>query len=184
VEQCCDTQKNSWAALLFFSEKNPVRQILVIGYGNPLRGDDGFGSLAAGYVEQRQLPGLEVIVSHQLNPELAELLHNRSHAIFLDAVAGDEPGALRATPVERCDLSSSAMHHFEPGSLLALSQAIYGEAPPATLITATARSFHHGAEITPEVQRAAVTAAEAIASAAASGTLDTKTLAATLRQVR
>jgi len=109
-----------------------VQRILVIGYGNPLRGDDGFGALAAGYVEKRQIPGVEVIVSHQLNPELAALLSISSHAIFLDAVAGDQPGTLRATPVEHCDLSSSGMHHFEPGSLLALAQAIYGQAPPAT----------------------------------------------------
>jgi len=174
-----------------------VQRILVIGYGNPLRGDDGFGGLAAGYVEKRQIPGIEVIVSHQLNPELAALLSISSHAIFLDAVAstptcatkapvggpgGDEPGTLRAAPVEHCDLSSSGMHHFEPGSLLALSQAIYGEAPPATLITATARSFHHGAEISPEVQQAAAKAAEAIASLATSGNLDSKILSTTLRR--
>ena len=161
-----------------------MQRILVIGYGNPLRGDDGFGGLAAGYVEKRKIPGVEVIVSHQLNPELAELLHNRNHAIFLDAVVGDEPGTLRATPVERCDLSSSGMHHFEPGSLLALSQAIYGQAPPATLITATARSFNHGTEIGPEVRQAAVKAAEAIASAANSGNLDSEILSTTLRECR
>ncbi|MGA2961445.1 MAG: hydrogenase maturation protease [Candidatus Korobacteraceae bacterium] len=161
-----------------------MRQILVIGYGNPLRGDDGFGGLAASYVEERQIPGLEVIISHQLNPELTELLHNCSHAIFLDAVAGDEPGTLRATPVEHCDLSSSGMHHFEPGSLLALSQAIFGQSPPATLITATARSFHHGDEISPEVRQAAATAAETIASLAASGNLDSEILSTTLRKLR
>ena len=71
-------------------ERESVQQILVIGYGNPLRGDDGFGGLAAGYVEKRQIPGLEVIVFHQLNPELAAVASNSSHAIFLDAVAGDE----------------------------------------------------------------------------------------------
>jgi Ni,Fe-hydrogenase maturation factor len=179
--------------------RNPVRQILVIGYGNPLRGDDGFGALAAGYVERRQIPGLEVIVSHQLNPELADLLHQSSYAIFLDAVAsappcatkspveghgGDQPGTLRATPVEHCDLSSGGMHHFEPGSLLALAQAIYGQAPPATLITATARSFHHGSEISAEVRQAAATAAEAIASAVTSGTFDSEILSIALRQHR
>ena len=161
-----------------------MQRILVIGYGNPLRGDDGFGALAAGYVEKRQIPGVEVIVSHQLNPELAALLSISSHAIFLDAVAGDQPGTLRATPVEHCDLSSSGMHHFEPGSLLALAQAIYGQAPPATLITATARSFHHGTEISTEVRQAAANAAEAIALLATSGNLDSEILSTTLRERR
>ena len=74
-----------------------MQKILVIGYGNPLRGDDGFGSLAASYVKERQIPGVEVIVSHQLNPEHAALLPESSHAIFLDAAVGDKPGTLRAT---------------------------------------------------------------------------------------
>jgi len=161
-----------------------VQQILVIGYGNPLRGDDGFGGLAASYVEERQIPGVEVIVSHQLNPEMATSLSNSSYAIFLDATVGDDPGTLRATPVEHCDLSSSGMHHFEPGNLLALAQAIYGQAPPATLITATARSFHHGPEICAEVRQAAAKAAEAIASAAASGNLDSEILSTILREHR
>jgi Ni,Fe-hydrogenase maturation factor len=179
-------------------KRNSV-QILVIGYGNPLRGDDGFGSLAASYVEERQIPGVEVIVSHQLNPEMATSLSNSSYAIFLDAVAStptcatqapvggrgeDEPGTLRATPVEHCDLSSSGMHHFEPGNLLALAQAIYGHAPPATLITATARSFHHGPEISAEVRQAAAKVAEAIASAAAAGNLDSEILSVILREHR
>ncbi len=161
-----------------------MRQILVIGYGNPLRGDDGFGSLAARYLEERRIPALEVVIFHQLNPELAELLQDRDHVIFLDAVAGADPGTLCATRVEPCDLSSSGMHHFEPGGLLALSRAIYGSAPTATLITAVAQNFGHGDEITPDVQQAAARAAEAIASAAASGTLDSETLAAALRERR
>ncbi len=161
-----------------------MRQILVIGYGNPLRGDDGFGSLAARYLEERRIPALEVAIFHQLNPELAEQFHGRDHLIFLDAVAGDEPGTLCATRVEPCDLSSSGMHHFEPGSLLAIARAIYGEAPPATLITATACSFDHGDEISRELREAAARAAEAIALAVASGTLDSETLAAALREHR
>jgi hydrogenase maturation protease len=158
-----------------------VQQILVIGYGNPLRGDDAFGGLAAEYVERLQIPGLEVIVCHQLNPELAAVLSKSSHAIFLDAVARDEPGTLTATPVESCDLSASGMHHFEPGSLLSLSQAVYGYAPPATLITAAAHSFHSGDKISEAVRQAAVKAAEAIASAAVSGNLDSQILSNVLR---
>jgi hypothetical protein len=52
------------------------------------------------------------------------------------------------------------------------------------LITATARSFHHGAEISAEVRQAAVKAAEAIASAAASGNFDSETLSTILRKQR
>ncbi len=162
-----------------------MQQILVIGYGNPFRGDDGFGGLAAGHVEERQIAGIKVVVSHQLNPELAELLSQSSYAVFLDAIISDDkPGTLSATSVEHCDLSTFGMHRFEPGSLLALSQSLYGQAPPATLITATARSFDHGDTISEEVRQAAVKAAAAIASVAASGNLNSEALASALRASR
>lgn len=172
-----------------------MRQILVIGYGNPLRGDDGFGGLAAGLLEARRIPGVKVVVSHQLNPELAALLTESSYAIFLDAVDGSSPasetshsqekqrlpGTLTAAPVENCDISISGMHHFEPGSLLALAKAVYGEAPPATLIAVTARSFDHSTEISDEVRRAAAKAAEAIAASIRAGKFDAEVLSAALR---
>jgi metal-dependent amidase/aminoacylase/carboxypeptidase family protein len=50
------------------------------------------------------------------------------------------------------------------------------------LITATARSFHHGPEIGAEVRQAAAKAAEAIASFATSGNLDSEILSTTLRR--
>ena len=43
--------------------------VLVIGYGSPLRGDDAAGPLAARQLAQR---GFEAIEAHQLTPELAE----------------------------------------------------------------------------------------------------------------
>ena len=45
---------------------------LVIGYGNPLRGDDGFGCSAAGLLAaDPRLDGATVLGRHQLTPELA-----------------------------------------------------------------------------------------------------------------
>jgi len=47
-------------------------RVLVIGYGNTLRGDDGLGQRAAEALAQRALPdGVEVLSCHQLTIELA-----------------------------------------------------------------------------------------------------------------
>jgi hydrogenase maturation protease len=106
-------------------ESANLQPIVVIGYGNTLRGDDGFGQLAAHLLEARQIQGLEVIASHQLNPELAAWLAEARFAVFLDATEGNEPGALQVTPVEPRDIGpSGATHHFEPGTLLALARAV------------------------------------------------------------
>jgi hydrogenase maturation protease len=160
-----------------------LQPILVIGYGNSLRSDDGFGPLAAHLVEERALPGLEAVISHQLNPELAASLAEVAFAVFLDAIEGAEPGILTVAAVEHCKLAPSATaHHFEPGTLLALAKAVYGKSPEAVLITATARSFEHGEEMSPEVRQAAAQAAEAVASLAAAGRLNHEMLRKALRQ--
>lgn len=59
---------------------------LIIGYGNPLRGDDGLGwhvaqRLAAVLPQHRA----RIEVCHQLTPELAEPISRADLVIFIDA---------------------------------------------------------------------------------------------------
>jgi hydrogenase maturation protease len=156
-------------------------RVLVIGYGNPLRGDDGFGRLAAELIAQRNIPDVEVIVAHQLGPELAAALKAADHAVFLDAEHADGTGALRAAAVEPRGMSpASITHHFSPGGLLALTRAVYGRAPAATMVTAAAGAFGHGAELSVEIRAAAATAAEVIARLAVEECLGAVALQAAL----
>jgi hydrogenase maturation protease len=152
-------------------------RILIIGYGNTLRGDDGFGPLAAEHVAARAPPGVEVMSVHQLGPELALDIRAADLVVFLDAAHGPDPGRLASVPVVMRDLSpSSITHRFDPAGLLALTCAVYGRAPAATLITAAAADFAHGEAISAEVRNAAKRAAEVIVQLAESGRLDTQTL--------
>ena len=156
--------------------------ILIIGYGNTLRGDDGFGPLAARLLEERAIPGVEVIIAHQLNPELAASLAEARFAVFIDATEGSTPGAITVTSVELRDIGpSGATHYFEPGTLLALAKFVYGQAPEAVLITAVARSFEHGEEISSEMREAARRVVDAVANLAASDRLDYDSLREALR---
>jgi len=159
-----------------------LQPILIIGYGNSLRGDDGFGPLVGRLLEERGIPGVEVIIAHQLNPELAASLAEARFAVFIDATEGNAPGAIAVTSVELRDIGpSGTTHHFEPGTLLALAKFVYGRAPEAVLITAVARSFEHGTEISPEMREAARTVVDAVANLAASDRLDYETLREALR---
>jgi len=45
--------------------------ILLIGYGNELRGDDAIGPLVARALAELRLPGTQVLALTQLTPELA-----------------------------------------------------------------------------------------------------------------
>ena len=63
---------------------------LIIGYGNPLRGDDGVGwevasRLAATIPEE----AAHIMTVHQLTPELAESVSEAELVIFIDASDGE-----------------------------------------------------------------------------------------------
>src|SRR5208282_1087020 len=107
---------------------------LVIGFGNPLRQDDGIGWRAAELLEQLLSPGdAEIIQCHQLTPELAASFEDASIVIFLDAASDREPGAISTEPV-RAESTIVWSHYLSPGQLLGLSEQLGGKAPPAFLI--------------------------------------------------
>jgi hydrogenase maturation protease len=107
---------------------------LIIGYGNPLRQDDGIGWRAAELLEQTLPAGsAEIIQCHQLTPELAANLEDASVVVFLDAACDQEPGAISSVPVQ-AEGAVVWSHYLTPGQLLSLSEQLGGKAPPAFLI--------------------------------------------------
>jgi len=65
--------------------------VLVIGYGNDLRGEDCAGRLAAESISQWDCPDVEAMSLHQLGPELAWNIAASRLVIFVDAFAADLP---------------------------------------------------------------------------------------------
>jgi len=121
-------------------------KVLIIGYGNPLRSDDGFGWHASRLIA-RELAGhdVEVITCHQLTPELAEPLSQSSQAIFIDADAEGEPGEIHSREVlPQAPTSSALTHTCSPAGLLASAAQLYGRSPQAVLITVSAQAFDFG----------------------------------------
>jgi hydrogenase maturation protease len=111
---------------------------MVVGYGNPLRGDDAFGFLAAERL--RSLihgPEVEVLALHQLAPELMEPLARAELAIFIDASAGPPRSGGVAGP-------ASLTHHQTPESLASGARALYGSAAKIVLLTHPGANFGFG----------------------------------------
>ena len=62
-----------------------MTDLLVIGYGNDLRSDDGAGRAVAEMVSDLDLPGVEVRTMSQLTPELSLAITGRAKVVFVDA---------------------------------------------------------------------------------------------------
>jgi hydrogenase maturation protease len=127
--------------------------ILIVGYGNPLRGDDAFGwRVAARLLELPPDPSVEILCLHQLTPELMDPLSRADFAIFIDAAASGEPGAIVERRIDPEPAASAAFtHHATPEALLAGTRALYSRAPEAVMISVAGADFSLGAELSPAV---------------------------------
>jgi hydrogenase maturation protease len=118
-------------------------KILILGYGNPLRGDDGFGCEAARRLAAAiQDPRVDIRELHQLTPELAEPVSRAARVIFIDAARESPPGELRCEQVN-VEKAGAFTHHLTPAALLACARELYGRAPEAILFTAAGACFDY-----------------------------------------
>ena len=132
--------------------------ILIMGYGNPMRGDDALGPLAAETLRQRFAGQDDVHVRavHQLTPDLAEQLAAYDMAVLIDArhaapegqVFLEEVGAAAQAP------SGAFSHYVTPGELLQVTETLYGVRPRLVLAGITATAFDVGQPLSAAVQEA------------------------------
>ena len=133
---------------------------LIIGYGNPLRGDDGVGWRVAAALPDG---AADVLTVHQLTPELAEPIGRAEAVVFVDAAAEGPAGAVRCWALEGVGSppASQGSHLTTPDALLSLAAALYGRRPPAHIVTIAGQSFELSETLTPAVE-AAIPAALAL----------------------
>jgi len=123
-------------------------RLLIVGYGNPLRGDDGVGWRVADQLAKFVGESAQVLAVHQLTPELAEPISEVDLVIFVDASYDGEPGtwtceSIRPNP----NGPDSFTHYFTPMSLLSYARAVFNASPKALLISVAGSSFDCGKEL-------------------------------------
>lgn len=128
--------------------------LLVIGYGNPLREDDGLGWRVAEELQTCR-PEAAVLVCQQITPELAEPLSRATHVAFVDIAANQLPGALTVTPVyPDTPTNANFTHQMTPSTVLYLAQVLYGNVPEARLYTVGGQAFGYGETLSTKVAEA------------------------------
>jgi hydrogenase maturation protease len=128
----------------------PVR-LLVIGYGNTLRRDDGVGPKVAEAVAALNLPEVHTLACPLLTPELAEPVSQARTVVFVDA-AVDAPRTVQMRPLAPAASSQVMAHAASPATLLALARDVFGHAPDAWLLTIPVRELGVGEELSPLAQ--------------------------------
>lgn len=102
--------------------------MLLIGYGNPGRGDDGLGPAFSESMAARELPSWTIDTDYQLVAEHAFDVSGHELVVFADAEIGSsEPFSFREIKSGAPEVLGS--HSLVPETVLSLCETLYGAAP-------------------------------------------------------
>lgn len=141
-----------------------MKKVLLIGYGNPDREDDGVAwhilhqlaiklGLPSPESYEDEFPESALIdfaFYLQLTPEMAEDISAYEYVCFVDAHTGNIPEPVRLIDVESEFQHSPFTHHLTPQSLLSMCETIYGKKPEAVLLSVLGHRFLFSRELSEE----------------------------------
>lgn len=131
-------------------------KLLIIGYGNPLREDDGIGWHLAGWLrETLSDPDIEIIQSHQLFPEYADNLSKVDKALFIDCKHGSNIGQTESRYIDSSSIQSgkATFHHMNIEGILSMAQSLFQHTPKACIFSIESDRFAHSDTFSSSMQK-------------------------------
>jgi hydrogenase maturation protease len=141
-----------------------LKQILILGFGNPDREDDGVAwhvlralaielGLPAPTSYEDEFPvnnQLDFAFELQLTPEMAEDLADYERVCFVDAHMENITQPVQLLPVESEFQRSPFTHHLTPQSLTSMCETLYQRKPEALLVSVRGHRFLFTRELSSE----------------------------------
>ena len=125
-------------------------QLVVFGWGNDARGDDGLGPLLLERMARAAWAGVQAIEDFQLQIEHALDLDGADLALFLDA-GKDTPAPFAFAEIEPARDVSHTTHALAPEAVLDVYERALGKAaPPAFTLCVRGEQFELGQGLSPE----------------------------------
>jgi len=118
------------------------RCILVLGYGNTGRRDDGLGPRFADTIEHLQIAGVTAEIRSQLTVEDSSRIALHDAVIFVDATI-DGPEPFRFERLQPDFTLGFRTHRIEPAALLALVRGVYGAQTEGYVLGIRGYAFRH-----------------------------------------
>jgi hydrogenase maturation protease len=123
--------------------------ILVVGYGNGLRRDDGVGCALAEEVGAWGRPDVRIMIVPQLYPEIAGDLATARRILFIDAEPAGEAPEVKVRRLRAREESLPLGHALSPEGVVGLAEEVYGSRPEAWVVTVPAFEFGWREELSP-----------------------------------
>ena len=125
-----------------------MTRVLVLGYGNPGRQDDGLGPAAAAGIDKLGWGNLTALDNYQLNIEDAIDVAAHDVVWFVDATKTG-PAPFTVTEVVPSPRVAFTSHIVRPEAILAIAHQCYGGAPQAFMLAIRGYAFEFVEELTP-----------------------------------
>ena len=100
----------------------------IVGYGNTLRGEDGFGVDVLTELQKHPLEDTKLISAFQLTPELALELQEFDEIIFIDAAHSENNHYALACNLEK-PMQNLLSHHISIWMILSMLNTLYNSFP-------------------------------------------------------
>ena len=145
----------------------PDGPVMVVGYGNSRRSDDGVGpAVAARLAGDPRLAGVIIRSEPQLTPELAADASQASLLVLVDAGTDEAPGEVSVRRLEPSPAEGGTAwtHHLDPSALVGLARELWGSAPPVILVSIGPASLEVGESLSEVVVPAVTRAADLVAT--------------------
>jgi len=116
------------------------RTLLVLGFGNPGRQDDGLGPAIAEGLAQHGWPEVTVETDYQLNIEHGAMIAEHDAVLFVDAsVTAREPFEVKS--IQPASEIAFTTHSLSPEAVLAIAEEHFGACPPAWVMAVRGHTF-------------------------------------------
>jgi hydrogenase maturation protease len=114
--------------------------LLLIGYGNPGRGDDGLGPALARRIEARSVSGVTVEIDYQLTVDHALMISGFGAVVFADA-ALDAEGPFYFRRLDGAAPQALGSHSVTPEAALGLAGLLFGARPEGHVLGLRGASY-------------------------------------------
>ncbi len=147
-------------------------KVLVIGFGNPAREDDGLGPAVADLVEKAAIAGVNVDIDYQLSVEHAADVADHAVVVFVDAsVDAQYPYVFE--PVTGVVTESFSSHSVTPEQVIGLAEKLFNKKPRGYILGIRGYSFEmFTEELTDQARNNMKTAADWLIAALRDGNLE------------
>jgi len=125
--------------------------LYLVGFGNPQRRDDGIGPYIVRQLKSilKSYNKIGFLIVHHPEPSIVAELQRAGRILFVDATMKALTKGWQMNRIEpELDMLPYTTHHFTPMVILGIMRMLYGQSPPAWVLTVEGCDFGFGRSLT------------------------------------